>query len=181
MERTKKAVTDILVNSMGKKGISFRPLTVEDAEDVFGIFSPEEVYAMVHWRPNSMEETHNLVRTWLSEKTDAHLMIERGGETCGIFRLNAFAPGKRDIWLSLIIVKPEMQNSGLGTAALKQAVKALKASGMFDTMMLGVDADDGAAVKCFERAGFQITERTTQKYSNVPVPVERYIMTLKLA
>lgn len=181
MERTRKTVTDTLVNSRGTKGISFRPLTVEDAEEVFGIFSPEEVYALIHWRPNSMEETHNLVRTWLSEKTDAHLMIERGGKTCGFFRLNAFAPGKRDIWLSLIIIKPEMQNDGLGTMALKQAIKALKASGMFDTMMLGVDADDKAAVKCFEKAGFRITERTTQKYSNTPNPVERYIMTLNLA
>jgi RimJ/RimL family protein N-acetyltransferase len=181
MEKIKSQVTELLVNSRGAEGISFRPLTVEDAEDVYDIFSQDEVFEQTHWRPASMEETHRLVRTWLAEKTDVHLVMEHEGQTRGIFRMNAFSPEKREIWLSLIIIKPGCQNRGLGTAATRQAAAALEASGMFDRMLLGVDAESKAAVKCFKKAGFKITERTTKRYSNVKHPVKRFIMSLQFA
>lgn len=177
MESIKEKVTELLVGSGGAEGVSFRSLTVKDAGEVYDIFSPDEVYERIHWRPVSMEDTHRLVRTWLTDETELYLMMEREGRTCGVFRMNAFSPEKREIWLSLIIIKPECWNKGLGAATMRQALSALEESGMFDRVLLSVDASDQEAVKCFKNAGFKITERTTKKYSNLKQPVRRFIMT----
>jgi ribosomal protein S18 acetylase RimI-like enzyme len=181
MERIKNIVMELLVNSKGADGVRFRPLDIADTKEIYNIFSPNEVYDHIHWRPVSLEETETLVKTWLTEKTDVHLMVERGGKPCGIFRVNAYSPESREIWLSLIIIKTGQQNKGLGALVTKQAVDALKKSGLFERMLLGVDADDKAAVKCFQNAGFEIIETTTKKYPNLDRPLERFTMAVNLS
>jgi len=181
MERIKNIVMELLVRSRGGDGVAFRPLDLADAEELYNIFSPKEVFDHIHWKPASLEETENLVKTWLTEKTEVHMMVEREGEICGVFRVNAYSPESREIWLSLILLKPSCQNKGLGALATKQAVEALKKSGRFDRMLLGVDADDRAAVQCFQKAGFEIIETTTKKYPNIARPIARYTMAVKLS
>ena len=181
MERIKNIVMELLVNSRGGDGVTFRPLDLADADELYNIFSPQEVFDRIHWKPSSLEETEELVKTWLTEKTEAHMMVEREGKACGVFRVNAYSPESREIWLSLILLKPDCQNKGLGALITKQAVEALKKSGRFDRMLLGVDADGKAAVKCFRNAGFEIVESTTKKYPNIDHPIERYTMAVKLS
>jgi ribosomal protein S18 acetylase RimI-like enzyme len=181
MERIKNIVMELLVNSREENGVSFRPIDIADTEEIHNLFKPREVYDRIHWRPASLEETEKLVTMWLTEKTEVHMLIEREGKPLGLIRVNAYSPESREIWLSLLIITRGAQGKGLGTLATKQAVASLKKSKRFDRMLLGVDADDKAAVKCFQNAGFEIIERTTKKFPNVPNPLERYTMAAKLA
>ena len=81
--------------------------------------------------------------------------------TCGVsYDLDANAPGC--LWITEIMIAPEFQNKGIGTAALTLAVQWARLTG-FAKMSSNCRVGNRASIGLHQKAGFAVT-RTIEDY-----------------
>ncbi len=166
-------------NGHARGRLAMRPMTLSDAGRVHEWLSSEEIFRYVHWRFDSYEETRRNVERWLEDGDSLYLMLLQEGREIGFIHLEAYDPYRRQLWLSLIILDPELLDQGIGTRTLEFLMNRLGTSGLIDRVLLMVGVDNGRAERVYRRVGFNEIDQRQVAFFNGPV-VDQRIMECEL-
>lgn len=83
------------------------------------------------------------------------------------------------LYVQMIALLPEKQNSGYGTTALKLIIKEVRKQ-KYNGIYLHTDLDNVKAQKCYAKCGFIICENLKLSYSNGEENIDGVKMTLPL-
>ncbi len=140
---------------------------LQDTPTAFGsTYAKESVLSEADWAKR--------VDTWNGPGGICYLGMENG-EPCGIIAgyFDEHAPPR--VWVASMWVAPTHRRSGLGTM-LMDAVKSWAATREAAELYLMVTSNNSAAVRFYERCGFQFTG-TTGPYENDPALFEHEMVT----
>ena len=138
--------------------VNLRGMRREDLELYRGWIDNSEVtqFMEMGWKPFSDADLEATYQEATQASDTVCMVIEDRASgnavgTCGLYLINW--PGRRTQY-RILIGEPEFFNKGLGTAAAKLIVKYGFERLNMETIYLGVNEENIAAIRSYEKAGF---------------------------
>lgn len=138
------------------ESFSVRAATAEDAqtlEDFYHVFDPPR--AAQGLPPTGRKK----IRRWLDAvlPRGIHLVAERGDELIGHALI--VPHGRRGVGEYAVFVHQNQRSRGVGTSLTRSAIEAARTAG-FEELWLSVESDNRAAIRAYEKAGFDVRPHT---------------------
>jgi RimJ/RimL family protein N-acetyltransferase len=137
--------------------LSLRPATTEDEERLLGWRNEPATRAASFSSAEITPREHHL---WLTNKladpSCAIMIVEEDGRPVGQVRLDRVAADVAEVSIGLAA---EEQGRGIGREALRLAAEAATTILGVTTLRALVRTENGASVKAFQAAGFQLRRR----------------------
>lgn len=126
--------------------VTLRELSAADHDELIRIHrTPEVSYYWDMPEPGFPED----------EPTVTRLVIEVGGRVAGMIQYGEESePKYRHAWIDLFL-DPALHGRGVGTEALRQVLRILIAERGHHRVLIDPAADNAAAIRAYEKAGFR--------------------------
>lgn len=135
---------------MEKRSVAITPAALDDASFIARVY--RENLRILHGAPIPPEDWQALLAD--DDPDERHFILYEGGEPCGWLKLNGLE-GDDTGWISMLVVLPERQRKGLGTAALAFAENFLRRMGK-RRIGLHTSGDNLPALSLYRGSGFEI-------------------------
>lgn len=93
---------------------------------------------------------------WSPDNDEENYIIRYEDAKVGWLKLNGF-DNKEIAWISMLVIAPEYQKSGIGSYAVDFACEKIKNRG-FKTIGIHTNKENTAAHRCYVKCGFTVTE-----------------------
>ena len=146
-----------------------------------GTLTGEEAREAVAWRYGGEYAVYNFpdwaecaARGWsitdAAKRENAYFSVRYAGSFLGFFHIMD-RPGHVELGVG---IKPELCGQGHGYALMKSALETIRQTRGHTPVQLSVRTFNARAVRCYERAGFRITDTRYEDLGTAPG--EMYIM-----
>jgi RimJ/RimL family protein N-acetyltransferase/SAM-dependent methyltransferase len=136
--------------------ITLRPLSVSDVQCLHALLNHPEIMRALHMPATSLADWEVAIAA--ADPDEEHYLLTDRNTPVGWIKLNGLQD-KPDAWVSMLVIAPDHQRHGYGTAALMLAEDLLRTRG-YRTLRIHTNEDNLAARGCYEQHGYRQTERT---------------------
>lgn len=109
-----------------------------------------------HW---SIQELKNFVKTCNASETVVFLGIFDGDNHIGNIKIDQINIVAKSAWIGILVGSCSHRGIGIGSAVISQTMKIFHENFQIDNFFLGVDKQNLAAIKSYEKSGFSYYEK----------------------
>ena len=164
---------------MAMKNIEVRQATQKDALFLQELMNDSQVMAVLNELPTSVDVWADAVLEWDNDPDEEDYIIFDEGMPVGWLGINGLLSESKQVWVKVIALLPTHQGRGIGHYVMSEIIENLALKG-FRSVALYTDRSNERAQRCYNRCGFEISEKTVQKMPN-GTTVDRYKMERTIA
>ncbi len=135
--------------------IEFHNMYATDILFLAELLSTPSITASLHSEPISYKELTDVYeKHWVNDEDEKHFIIWYDNQRVGWLKVNGLS-GKNKAWLSMLVIRADYQNQGIGTSAVKFAEAFIKDNGF---ILVGIQTtiDNKKAVSLYEKCGYKV-------------------------
>ncbi len=160
------------------ESIEVRPVTHTDAVFLQQLMSNEQILAVLHEVPRSIDVWSEAIVEWDSDPDEEDYIISDQGMPIGWLGINGLSSEGKQVFLKMIALLPTHQGRGIGQYVVKEMIGSLRLRG-FASLALYTDLSNVRAQRCYRRCGFEVSGETAEEMSDGTI-VDRCRMELSL-
>ena len=159
---------------MAMKNIEVRQVTQTDALFLQQLMNDSQIMAVLNELPTSVDVWADAILEWDNDPDEEDYIIFDEGMPVGWLGINGLSSESKQVWVKVIALLPTHQGRGIGHYVMSGIIENL-ALRAFRSVALYTDRSNERAQRCYNRCGFEISEKTVQKMRN-GTTVDRYKM-----
>jgi ribosomal protein S18 acetylase RimI-like enzyme len=146
-------------------GIELRPVSQNDALFLEQLMNNDQILAILHEVPTSVDVWADAIVAWDNDPDEEDYIIFDEGVPIGWLGVNGLSAEDKRAFIKIIAVLPTHQGRGIGQYVTKEMMGRLRVRG-YTSLALYTDLSNVRAQHCYQRCGFEITQKTVEKMSN---------------
>ena len=146
-------------------GITLRAVNDSDAEFLYFIMNHEAILDALNEVPTNLQDWLDAIAEWKQDEDEEDYIICLDGEPVGWLGINDLTSADKAAYLKLAAILPSHHNQGIGYAAIRRIIDALRKRG-YTRLLLYTDQANCKAQACYRKCGFVTTELLTEEMSN---------------
>ncbi|MHB0998160.1 MAG: GNAT family N-acetyltransferase [Armatimonadota bacterium] len=159
---------------MAMKNIKIRQITQNDALFLQQLMNNDQVMTILNEAPTSVDFWADAIIGWDSDPDEEDYIILDEGTQIGWLGINGLSSENKQAFIKVIALLPTHQVHGIGQYVINEITKNLHLRGL-TSLGLYTDCSNERAQHCYNRCGFELSEKTVQKMPNGTI-VNRYKM-----
>ena len=156
------------------KNIAVRQVTQNDALFLQQLMNDSQIMAILNEPPTSADVWADAILEWDNDPDEEDYIIFDEGMPVGWLGINGLSSESKQVWVKVIALLPTHQERGIGHYVMSEIIDNLALRG-FRSVALYTDRSNERAQRCYNRCGFDVSEKTVQKMPN-GTTVDRYKM-----
>lgn len=156
------------------KNIEVKQVTQNDALFLQQLMNNSMIMAVLNELPTSVDVWADAILEWKNDPDEEDYIIFDEDMPVGWLGINGLSSESKQVWVKVIALLPAHQGRGIGHHAMNEIIENLALRG-FRSVALYTDCTNERAQRCYNRCGFEISEKTVQKMPN-GTSVDRYKM-----
>lgn len=142
--------------------IEIKNVEHSDIVFLFQLMNDTQIRKALNEPPTSQEDWVEAVNCWENDDDELDFIIWDDGKQIGWFAFNGVQSSDKTVYLKMAVILPQYQHKGIGADVLFQLLEVMKRKG-FVKVILFTDQENVKAQRCYQKCGFRITEKLTQK------------------
>ena len=159
---------------MAMKNIEVRQVAQNDALFLQQLMNDSQIIAILNELPTSVDVWADAILEWDNDPDEEDYIIFDEGMPVGWLGINGLSSESKQVWIRVIALLPTHQGQGIGHYVMSAIIQNLALRG-FRSVALYTDCSNERAQHCYDRCGFEISEKTVRKMPN-GTTVDRYKM-----
>ena len=159
---------------MAMKNIEVRQVTQNDALFLQQLMNNSQIMAILHVLPTSVDYWADAILIWDNDPDEEDYIIFDEGMPVGWLGINGLSSESKQAWVKVIALLPTHQGRGIGHYVVSEIIENLALRG-FRSVALYTDRSNERAQRCYNRCGFEISEKTVREMPN-GTTVDQYKM-----
>ena len=156
------------------QNIEIKNVTINDADFLFYLMNNTAIKHSLNEPSTSKQNWIEAIHAWTDDDDENDYIVWEGDKQIGWFAFNGLQSTDGTIYLKMAVISPEYQYRGIGTYVLSQLLEEARISG-YISVILFTNKNDKGAQKCYQKCGFKIIQKFSQRMSDDTIVV-RYKM-----
>lgn len=156
------------------KNLKIIKVNERDAPFLQELMNNESVMAVLNEVPTTLNVWIDAIIEWKQDIDEEDYIIFNESTPIGWLGINGLSAEEKKVFIKMIALLPQYQNSGIGQYVLNEIIESLRIRG-YVSIGLYTNQSNIQAQQCYLKCGFDVTSVIEQKMSNGTV-VKRYIM-----
>lgn len=156
------------------KNLKIIKVNERDAQFLQELMNNESVMAVLNEVPTTLNVWIDAIIEWKQDIDEEDYIIFNESTPIGWLGINGLSAEEKKVFIKMIALLPQYQNSGIGQYVLNEIIESLRIRG-YVSIGLYTNQSNIQAQQCYLKCGFDVTSVIEQKMSNGTV-VKRYIM-----
>ncbi|WP_414049433.1 GNAT family N-acetyltransferase [Macrococcus animalis] len=136
--------------------IYYRPLTLDDKQEIFELLTKDEVIRYQAWRIETMEDTENYINQMMSLSDKMHYCVIEDKDTKNLIGIcNITMNLKHQKGEIGYMIQPEYWGNGIATHAAKYLVEYGFKEQSLNRIYAVTDIQNTGSIRVLEKVGFQ--------------------------
>lgn len=145
------------------QNISLRAVCPEDAAFICRLMNDPSVLASLHEPSTALSVWEEAIPVWEEDPDEEDRIVLCDGLPVGWIGVNSLLTDMP--YVKILIILPEYQGRGAGTAAMGSILAELRSRG-YEKAALYTNEDNFPARKCYEKNGFAVVETLTEEMAD---------------
>lgn len=158
--------------------IHLEDVSEKHSQFLYVLMNDPSILAALNEIPTQTADWTEAISAWKCDPDEVDYIIYDRDTPIGWLGINGLMSEEKTAYLKLLALLPAYQGKGIGTYAVRQAIKLVKNRG-FSEIALHTNQCNQKAQACYLKCGFEVAQVYTEEMSNGDI-VQRFKMTLDL-